>query len=68
MPTLRGTGIRVQTVAVAARQWEMTPAQITAEYELSEAQVSEALAFYEAHRAEIDCAIKAEQAAEEKHI
>ena len=51
VPTLRGTGIRVQTVAVAARQWEMTPAQIAAEYELSEA-----------HRAEIDCAIKAEQA------
>ena len=58
---LRFDSIRVQTVAVAASQWEMTPAQIAAEYELSEA-----LAFYEAHRAEIDCAIKAEQTAEEK--
>ena len=67
VPTLRGTGIRVQTVAVAAGQWEMTLAQIAAEYELSEAQVSEALAFYEAHRAEIDCAIKVEQAVEETH-
>jgi len=67
VPVLRGTGIRVQTVAVAARQWEMTPAQIAAEYGLTEAQVNEALAFYEAHRAEVDAAIAAEKALEEAH-
>jgi uncharacterized protein (DUF433 family) len=66
VPTLRGTGIRVQTV-VAARQWEMTPARIAAEYDLTEAQVNEALSFYEAHRAEIDAAIAAEQAMEASH-
>jgi uncharacterized protein (DUF433 family) len=65
VPTLRGTGIRVQTVVVAARQWEMTPTHITAEYGLTEAQVDETLAFYEAHHAEIDAAIATEQAMEE---
>lgn len=68
VPILRGTGIRVQTVVVAAQQWEMTPTQITAEYELSEAQVNEALAFYEAHRVEIDAAIAAEQAMEASYV
>ena len=38
----------------------MTTAQIAAEYELSEAQVSEALAFYAAHTEEIDQGIQAE--------
>ena len=68
MPILRGTGIRVQTVVVAAQQWEMAPAQITAEYGLTEAQVNEALAFYEAHRAEIEAAIAAELALEEAYV
>jgi len=63
-PILRGTGIRVQTVVVANQRWEMTPAQIAADYELSEAQVDEALAFYDAHQTEIDAAISAEQAME----
>ena len=68
VPIVRGTGIRVQTLAVAARQWGLTPAQIAAEYNLSEAQVSDALAFYDAHRVEIDTAIKAEQAMEERRV
>ncbi len=59
---LRGTGIRVQTVVLAARQWAMTPAQIAAEYDLPEAQVKEALAFYEDHRAEIDASLATERA------
>lgn len=68
VPVLRGTGIRAQTVVVAARQWEMTPAQIATEYGLSEAQVNEVLTFYEAHRAEIEAAIAAEQAMEESRV
>jgi uncharacterized protein (DUF433 family) len=67
-PILRGTGIRVQAVAVATRQWEMTPAQIAAEYGLTEAQVNEALAFYKAHRAEIEAAVAAELALEEAYV
>lgn len=59
-PILRGTGIHLQTLVIAAEQWEMSPAQIADEYDLSESQVSEALAFYAAHSEEIDRAIAAE--------
>jgi len=66
-PVLRGTGIRVQTLVIAAQQWRLSPAQIAAEYGLSEAQVKSALAFYAAHRPEIEAAIAAEQALEAAH-
>jgi len=68
VPVLRGTRLRVQTVIVASKQWEMTPAQIATEYGLTETQVNEAMAFYEVHRAEIDAAIAAEQAMEETRV
>ena len=68
VPVLRGTGIRVQTVVVATHQWGLTPAQIATEYGLARAQVSDALAFYDAHRAEIDVVIAAEQIMEEAHV
>ena len=45
-----------------------TPTQIAAEYSLTETQVNEALAFYEAHRAEVDAAIAAELALEEAYV
>jgi uncharacterized protein (DUF433 family) len=67
-PVLRGTGIRVQTLVVAAQQWGWTPAQIADEYDLSEVQVNDALAFYEAHRTEIDAAIAAEQEVERVRV
>ncbi len=35
VPVVRGTGIRVQTLAVATKEWEMSPAQLAEEYELS---------------------------------
>ena len=68
VPVLRGTGIRVQTVVVAAHQWGLTPAQIATEYGLAKAQVDDALAFYDAHRAEIDAVIAAEQTMEGAHV
>lgn len=64
---LRGTGLRVQTIVTAARQWGMAPARIADEYGIGEAQVREALAFYQAHRQEIDASIAAEQAMEAEH-
>jgi uncharacterized protein (DUF433 family) len=64
-PVIRGTGVRVQTVVVAARHWQMAGDEIAAEYELSQAQVDQALAFYEAHQVEIDSALTAEHALEE---
>lgn len=68
VPVLRGTGIRVQAVVIAAQQWELSPAQIAAEYGLTEGQVKEALAFYEAHRREIEAGIVAERALEETYV
>ncbi len=64
VPVLRGTGIRVQTIVVAAQHWGMSAAEIAVEYGLSEAQVSDVLAFYEDHRSEVDSAIAAEQVLE----
>ncbi len=66
-PVLRGSGIRVQTVVVAAERWQMTPAQIAEEYGLTAAQVEAALAFYTAHRAEIAATLTAEEMLEHTH-
>lgn len=63
-PVLRGTGIRIQTIVIAAEN--RSPREIAEDYDLTEAQVQEALNFYEAHRAEIDAFIQAEAALEPK--
>ena len=68
VPVLRGTGIRVQTAVVAAQHWEMTPDQIAAEFGLTETQVKEAMAFYGAHRAEIDADLAVEETMEEERV
>jgi uncharacterized protein (DUF433 family) len=67
VPVLRGTGLRVQTLAIAAQQWGLSSVQIAAEYGVPEAQVKNALAFYQAHRPEIETSIAAEQALETAH-
>jgi uncharacterized protein (DUF433 family) len=64
MAVLRGAGIRIQTIVVAAQTWGLSPPQIATEYDLPVAQVQEALAFYNAHRPEIDAALVAEDALE----
>jgi uncharacterized protein (DUF433 family) len=56
----RGTGNRVQTIAIAYERWGMSAAEIAAEYNLSAAQVEAALAFFAAHRAEIETHIERE--------
>jgi uncharacterized protein (DUF433 family) len=61
-PVLRGTGLRVQTFVIDVRHGGITPAQAAAEYDLPEARVVEALAFYDAHQSEIDAHIAAENA------
>ena len=63
---LRGTGIRVQTIVIAAQN--NTPAEIAEDYDLPQTQVQEALGFYEVHRAEIDAHIQAEAALEPKDV
>jgi uncharacterized protein (DUF433 family) len=67
-PVIKGTNIRVQTIAIAYTQWQQSPSKIATEYDLTETQVQNALAFYEAHRTEIDAAIAAEQALEPAHV
>jgi uncharacterized protein (DUF433 family) len=59
-PVIRGTGIRVQTVAVDT-QMGMTADQIAKEYDLDVTRIREAQAFYQAHHPEIDSNIRAEQ-------
>ncbi len=61
---LRGTAVRVQTIVVAAHQWQLSSAEIAEQYTLQASQVEEALAFYEVHRQEIDLAIEVEAALE----
>jgi uncharacterized protein (DUF433 family) len=63
-PMLRGTNLRVQTIAIASTHWGFSSAQIAEEYGISQMLVEEALLFYQAHRAEIDAAIAAEEAME----
>lgn len=64
---IRGTGIRVQSLAVAAGRWEQSAAEIAAAYDLPEAVVQEALRFYATQRTAIDAAIAAEEALEARH-
>ena len=64
-PVLRGTGIRVQTIVIASEN--RSPAEIAGDYDLTVAQVQEALNFYRAHHAEIDAFIQAEAALEPKN-
>lgn len=60
-PVLRDTRIRVQTIVVATRDWGSSPAQVAEELGVPKAQVEEALAFYQAHRGEIDASLAEEQ-------
>ena len=64
-PVLRGSGLRVQTLVLEARQG-LSMEQVADEYDLEVARVKESLAFYEEHRAEIDANLQAEQALEPK--
>ena len=62
--SIKGTGVRVQTIVIATADWSWDVSKIADEYDLSREQVSEALRFYEAHKAEIDDAISSEAALE----
>ncbi len=66
-PVLRGTGLRVQTLVIDVHQAGMTPVEVAAEYDLPEAHVVEALAFYASHQAEIDMHIAAESSLTAPH-
>jgi uncharacterized protein (DUF433 family) len=61
-PLVRGTGVRVQTLLVAAESWGMSEVELAEQFGLERAQVADALAFCEAHRAEVDALIAADSA------
>lgn len=61
VPVIRGTGIRVQAVAIAHEQWKMSAAEIAEQYRLSVKQIEEALSFCVAHRSEIETHIAYEE-------
>jgi uncharacterized protein (DUF433 family) len=64
---IRGTNLRVQTMVIAHRDWGLSFAQLAEDYEVTEAQSQDALAFYQAHRHAIDADIAAEETLEDAH-
>jgi uncharacterized protein (DUF433 family) len=58
-PVVRGTRISVRSVVLAASEYGAPDGVVQAYPQLSPAEVSDALAFYEAHKAEIDRYIQA---------
>jgi len=65
VPVIRGTGIRVRTIGGAVHSWNMSPAAVAEDYDLTEEQVADALAFYETHRGEIEASLSEERLLEQ---
>ena len=63
-PVIRGTGLHVRTLVVAHHVWNLSVSDIVDGHDLAEEQVLEALAFFEAHRSEIEAAIAEQQRGE----
>ena len=60
-PRLRGFSIRVKTVVVCIDVHRMSFQEVADEYDLPLEMVTQAMAFYEAHRLEIDTDIEADR-------
>jgi len=67
LPVIRGTRIRVQTVAVAVNRHKEKPEEFAEDYGIGINQVREALGFYDAHKKEIDENIEYEENLERQH-
>ena len=67
VPVIWSTGIRVQTIVVAAHHWKLSEMEIAQDHGLTEHQVRNALDFYEAHRGEIDASLADEERIEQAH-
>lgn len=68
LPVIRGTRIRVQTVAQTINKLkEKNPEEFAEDYGVDVAQVREALGFYDAHKKEIDENIEYEENLERQH-
>jgi uncharacterized protein (DUF433 family) len=60
VPVVVGTGIRVQTLVVAARTWGWSAERVASEYGLRRRQVEEALGFAEKHSDVIEATLETE--------
>ena len=67
VPVLRGSGIRVQTIVIASQEWNESPGEIAAQYDLPIRFVKEAMQFYQIHQAEIDQLIQNELILTSRH-
>ena len=67
LPVIRGTRIRVQTVAMAVNKHKEKPEEFAENYGIGVNQVREALGFYDAHKKEIDENIAYEENLERQH-
>lgn len=63
-PVLRGTGLRVQVLAVARWNGNMSDEEIADEWGIGVERTREALAFAESHRVEIESALDTDAALE----
>ena len=61
-PVVRGTRVPVRAIVVAWREYQEIPTILAAYPRLTADDVTEALAYYEAHRREIDERIRAQLA------
>jgi uncharacterized protein (DUF433 family) len=66
-PVIRGTGIRVETVVGFHYHWGEAEEAIAENYDIPVEAVREALAFYDAHKEEIDTLIRIEKDIAERH-
>jgi len=66
-PVIRGTGIRVQTIAISHFQWNETVEALAEDYSIPTELVQNALDFYLAHKEEIDTMIRIEREIEQRH-
>jgi uncharacterized protein (DUF433 family) len=59
-PVVRGTRVPVRTIVIAWSEYRNVPRVLAAYPRLTEEDVQEALAYYEAHRQELDKRIQAQ--------
>lgn len=66
-PVIRGTGIRVQTAAVAVNKLKTKPEEFARRYNVNISQVREALSYYESHKEQIEANIRYEDELEKQY-
>jgi uncharacterized protein (DUF433 family) len=66
-PTIRGTGVRVETIVVSHQSWGQPLAELAEEYGVPLDAIQAAVAYYQSHPAEIDALIRIEQEIEARY-